>query len=91
MIRSAVSYSCSEGEKQDKTFECILKLVPIVATFAKDPIIGAANLFVWLASCLPKLGSPPAVGGRKRRRALRAAYDFGGADWVIHTSGKISQ
>jgi hypothetical protein len=76
---------------QDKQLECIVELAPVVVAFAKNPAEGAAGLLVWLARCLPKFASPPAVGGRRRRRVLRDAYDFGGADWVVHTSGKISQ
>jgi hypothetical protein len=86
-----VSLTSSETENLIETFVCIMELVPVVATFAKNPAEGAAGFLVWAARCLPKIGSPPSVGGRRRRRVLRVAYDFVGADWVVHTSGKISQ
>jgi hypothetical protein len=82
----------SEEEKHNETFECVVELVPVVATFAKDPLEGAAKLLLWLFRCLRRLGSHPELGKRRRRRVLRAAYDdFGDIDWVILTPGRTSQ
>jgi hypothetical protein len=60
---------------QDKQLECVVELAPVVVAFAKNPAEGAAELLVWLARCLPELGSHPAVGRHTRRRVLRATYE----------------
>jgi hypothetical protein len=82
-----------ERKDEAEVFECVVELVPVLVTLSQDPLVGAAKLVSWLFRCKSRIPSYPGFGSRRRRRrALIAAYyDVGGVDWIVYTSGRISQ